>query len=680
MKKISYIFLFSIISLSVFAIGDKDKNDSKSNLKSAEKALELGDKYQAIDLFEKVLSKESNVETAYKLGMLYYEIRDYKNAERFFELANTDSKINAQLLAGYYFALMQKMNGKYADAKKSFELFKKNFKGEAIGFSKKWIDIEIEGCTMAINKTNESTNVVVKHPGRELNSSTAELSPLQWDDNTIVFASNQSDTIITRNKTNNHLLHFYKATVSENTFTTASLFESFNVDDKEVKNGCFSSDKKRFYYNVCGEDKENNSTCAIYVSEYKEGKWTAGVKLPESINLPKYTALQPCIGTYRDGKEVLYFVSDRPEGKGKLDIWYSTVSKGNEYAEVKNAGSKLNTDRDDVTPAFDFNSKTLYFSSNGRKSFGGYDVYSTVGSLSSWSVPENLGVPINSSTDDMWFQPNSLQKKGYFVSNRPGILSVKSETCCPDIFTYEYINIINIAVRGKVYDKSDGKNEELSGAKVTLSVLDEEAKEYVPIIELITEKPKSYFSMLQLNKQYRVTASKSGYLNNSVSFNTNDITQSDTLIKNLTLSKIDKNKAYRLNNIYYDFDKWNLREESKKTLDSLYNILVENPQIIIELGSHTDSRGSAEYNEELSQKRAQSCVDYLISKGIDKKRISPKGYGESANLEDCSKKPECPTTSSGDCDCHQLNRRTEFKIIGELDGVLEYDDKRVIDK
>jgi outer membrane protein OmpA-like peptidoglycan-associated protein len=155
---------------------------------------------------------------------------------------------------------------------------------------------------------------------------------------------------------------------------------------------------------------------------------------------------------------------------------------------------------------------------------------------------------------------------------------------------------------------------------------------------------------------------------------------SENFTANFALDQIIIEKPIVLENIYYDFDKWNLREESKKTLDSLYNILVENPQIIIELGSHTDSRGSAEYNEELSQKRAQSCVDYLISKGIDKKRISPKGYGESANLEDCSKKPECPTTSSGDCDCHQLNRRTEFKIIGELDGVLEYDDKRVIDK
>ena len=680
MKKIIYIYLLCIYSISIFALGDKDKNDIKSNLKTAEKALEMGDKYQAIDVYEKIIAKENDRAIAFKLGMLYFEIRDYKNAERCFEIANSESKINPQPLAGYYFALMQKMNGKYVEAKKSFENFKKNYKSETPGFSKKWIDTEIEGCVMAINKTNESSNIIVEHPGRELNSSTAEIAPLQWDDHTIIFASNQSDTIITKNKTNNHLLSFYKATVGDNTYTKADLFESFNTKDKEVKNGCFSADKKRFYYNVCGEDKANQNNCAIYVSELKDGKWTEGVKLPETINDPKFSSYQPCVGLYRETKEVLYFVSNRPEGKGGYDIWYATIEKGNQYGEPKNAGSKLNSDRDEATPAFDFATKTLYFSSNGRKNFGGYDIYSTVGSLSSWSLPENIGMPINSSTDDMWFQPNSVTKKGYFVSNRPGILSVKSETCCPDIFTYEYKNIISVAVRGKVYDKSDDKNVEVSGAKIILSVLDEEAKEYIPITELTTEVPKSYFSMLQLNKQYRVTASKTGYLGSSVKFNTNDIKSSDTIIKNLTLSKIDKNKAYRLNNIYYDFDKSNLREESKKTLDSLYNILVENPQIIIELGSHTDSRGSDSYNQELSQKRAQSCVDYLISKGIDKKRITPKGYGESTPLEDCSKKPECPTTSNGDCDCHQLNRRTEFKIVGELDGVLEYDDQRTIDK
>ena len=128
------------------------------------------------------------------------------------------------------------------------------------------------------------------------------------------------------------------------------------------------------------------------------------------------------------------------------------------------------------------------------------------------------------------------------------------------------------------------------------------------------------------------------------------------------------NQKIALKNIYYDFDKADLRPESKATLDTLYKILIENPTIIIELSSHTDSRGAEDYNLNLSQRRAESCVNYLINeKAIPKERISAKGYGKSKPIEDCSKYPDCPQTQNGDCPCHQLNRRTEFKIIGELD-------------
>lgn len=674
-----FISLLLIQSL-LYAGNDKSKFNAAKNIKSAEKAIEIGDAYQAADLYEEVIQNDSkNKDIAYKLGMLYYGFRDYKNAERCFDLANSASKIDPIPLAGYYFALMQKMNGKYEEAKKSFEAFKKSYKGEDATFNKKWIDTEIEGCVMAINKTNVIKNVEVKHPGAELNSPYADISPVLWDSASILFASRPTDTIIIKNK-DNYQLQFYKATVSNDGFNKAALFEKFNIKNKDVKNGCFSTDRKRFYFNMCGENKENASICEIYVSEFKNGEWGDPTILPESVNMPKSTSLHPCIGVTKDNKEILYFVSDRPGGKGGLDIWYAAVAKNGEIGEAKNASSKLNTDRNEITPSFDFVNKTLYFSSDGRKGFGGYDIYSTSGSGSNWTAPENVGTPINSSVNDQWFVAENAAKKGYFVSNRSGIISLKSETCCPDIFTFEYVHVINIALRGKVFEKVDsGTAKELEGAKITISLIDEENKESVAISEQTTEKNKLYFSNLKLDKQYKVTATKEGYLSSSITLNTLNIAKTDTLLRDLYLSKIDKNKAYRLNNIYYDFDKSNLRDISTKVLDSLYTILTENPLIIIELGSHTDSRGSDEYNLDLSQKRAQSCVDYLIKKGIAKDRIIPKGYGESKPLQDCSKLPDCPTTSAGDCDCHQLNRRTEFKIIGELDSKLFYDGKRVDD-
>jgi peptidoglycan-associated lipoprotein len=183
-----------------------------------------------------------------------------------------------------------------------------------------------------------------------------------------------------------------------------------------------------------------------------------------------------------------------------------------------------------------------------------------------------------------------------------------------------------------------------------------------------------YFFNLKTEKLYKLSASASGYFSASQTFSTQGLTKSDTLVVDIYLKKLEKDKAYRLNNIYYDFDKSDLRSESKATLDSLYTILAENPTIIIELSSHTDVRGSDSYNLTLSQKRAESCVNYLINeRGIPKERITAKGYGESKTLDDCSKYTECPQDQTGDCACHQLNRRTEFKVIGELDGELIYE-------
>lgn len=671
-----------LLASSFYVNAGQDKFNGPKTIKAAEKAMSEGDIYQAADLYEEVIKNDgANKDVAFRLGIIYFTMRDYKNAEKYFEIAaSSESKINVQPTAGYYYALMMKMNGKYEDAKKTFEAFKKSFKSDIPGFDKKWIDKEIEGCVMAINKAKVINNLNVKHPGKELNSSYADQAPVKWDSSTLVFATIQSDTVVIRDK-NNHFLHFYQSKVDNGTFSNSTPFDNFKTEGKHVTNGSMSPDHKKFFFNICSETKEHTYHCEIYRSDLKDGVWQAPVRLPDNVNDPKYTNTQPTLGYYKENKEVLYFSSDRAEGKGRMDLWFSTIDRNGAYSDPKNCGSKINTNRDEETPFYDVNTGTLYFSSNGLKSFGGFDIFSATGSLTTWSPPENIGSPINSSTDDKYFQPEKGGKTGYFVSNRPGTYSIRSETCCPDIFTYEYFNVIHVAVKGKVYEKSDSGTKLLDDVRILISELDEDNNnEAVLFNEQNFSKGIPYFSSLKLSKQYKVTATKEGYLSNSVTFNTNNITKSDTLVRDLNLSKIDRNKAYRLNNIYYDFDKWNLRESSKNTLDSLYNIMIENPLIIVELGSHTDSRGTDEYNLDLSQKRAESCVNYLIERGIPKNRIQPKGYGESKQLEDCSKHPECPTSSSGDCDCHQLNRRTEFRIIGELDAKMFYNDKRSEDK
>ena len=264
------------------------------------------------------------------------------------------------------------------------------------------------------------------------------------------------------------------------------------------------------------------------------------------------------------------------------------------------------------------------------------------------------------------------------MTNRPGDYALKSETCCDDIFRFKYKKIINVAVQGFVYEKGDETKTPINEAAVTLKLTGSESGEDVPINEDTTADNKMYFFPLQIGKYYKISGQKDGYLTNSVEITTLGITESDTLRADLYLQKLVKDKAYRLKNIYYDYDKWFLRDASKATLDTLYDILTQNPTIIVEIGSHTDIRGSDTYNRNLSQKRAESCVNYLIEeKKIPKERLEAKGYGESKTLEDCTKVTDCPDDGKTDCPCHQDNRRTEFKIIGELDAELIYEDERV---
>ena len=462
-------------------------------------------------------------------------------------------------------------------------------------------------------------------------------------------------------------MKLFSSKVSGDTYAPAEQIKTFSQEGKHISNGSFNEDGTKFFYTIC--DGLLKPKCDIYMSQLDGTDWDKGKALNSAINLAGCTNTYPCLAKNANGTETLYFVSDREGGKGGLDIWYSIMSKNGDFGAPKNAGSKINSDRDERSPFFDSKTNTLYFSSEGWIGMGGLDIFKaqSSGPEKYTSNPENLGAPFNSPCNDYYFRYGKSSKEGYLVSNRPGIFSVRGKTCCDDIFTYQYINQIFLAVKTRVFD--DATKIQLASATVNLSLQSHNAEEGDVTIgtDTTTAEAAVLFNLKQ-NKLYKITATRSGYFTGSQTFNTEGITKSDTQTVDIYLKKLEKNKAYRLNNIYYDFDKADLRPESKATLDTLYKILIENPTIIIELSSHTDSRGAEDYNLNLSQRRAESCVNYLINeKAIPKERIIAKGYGKNKLLEDCSKYPECPQTQNGDCPCHQLNRRTEFKIIGELD-------------
>ncbi|HYV91894.1 MAG TPA: OmpA family protein [Chitinophagales bacterium] len=287
---------------------------------------------------------------------------------------------------------------------------------------------------------------------------------------------------------------------------------------------------------------------------------------------------------------------------------------------------------------------------------GGEDIYKTKGAQKRWDAATNLGSPTNSSVDDMYYSLDDNGYTGYLVSNRPGTISVKSETCCDDIWRIEYPKKVYYAVRGNVYDQVT--RELLPGAKVMF--LDDKNMQ---IGNATSRKDSLYFFNTRVGHTYSLKSTMDKYFTGSATFAVMEKDDNDTMRVDLFMKPI-KNEVIRIKNIYYKFDSATLQAESKVGLDSIYQILTENPQIKIELSSHTDSKGKHAYNMRLSQARAQSVVNYMIDRGIAADRLVPKGYGPD--------KPIAPNTmpdgKTDNPEGRALNRRTEFRVIGIIPG------------
>ncbi|MEI7802491.1 MAG: OmpA family protein [Bacteroidota bacterium] len=652
-----------IISLSVpmFSSAQTVQNlNAKQSLKMADYLFNMGSYFNAISYYERVYEKQAN--NAYAVNQIAQSqmlLRDYKEAEKWYKVLQ-DLNVDTYPDAGYYYALCLKYNSKYSEAKAAFGKFEKTYKGLNASAMKKKAKIQEDGCDLAIQMIAHPDTVKVEHLGANVNAPYTEFGPVPFGNDLLLYSSLKSDTIIVLDdhKRNQSFAQFYAVPkLTDSTFGESTLYKDMPINDntQHSGNGSFSADKKRFYFTRCKLDETNMKMhCDIYMTEIKaNGKWSNPVKLPAEINSDS-TQTHPAIGSSKEG-EVLYFSSNRAQGTGGMDIWYS-VKKGDTWSPAMNVGKKINTVGDDITPFYDSKTFTLYFSSNGWAGMGGQDVFKAKGSLKKWEPAKNMGYPINSSVDDMYYTLSEKKYIGYVVSNRPGTISVKSETCCDDIWEVRYPRVIYYAVRGYVFDAKTKK--ELPGAKVIMvSDTLKWGKDQQSKIDTM------YFWDTQALMSYKLKADKDGYFSNDAGFSVERKFENDTMRVDIYLTPIPPKEPIVIENIFYDFDKATLRSESFKGLDSLYNLLIANPTIQIEIRSHTDSKGNDAYNLKLSQGRAQSVVNYLINKGIAKERLVATGMGEKELLVK-------ETTDDGkDCEsCRQLNRRTDFKIIGVIPG------------
>ena len=374
-----------------------------------------------------------------------------------------------------------------------------------------------------------------------------------------------------------------------------------------------------------------------------------------------------------DGKN-LFFSSNRPGGEGGMDLGKIKLDEtGNATGEAMNLGRPINSELDEVSPFYHEVSSTLFFSSNGHNSIGGLDIFKSAYNKRNraYNTPVNMGMPINSSMDDSYIIWDNLMNKGFFSSDRQE---------CENGHCYTIFEVTNepivITLNGYAYDNET--DEILPNTELTFKDIDFTFEPFV----IKTDENGYYKKTLDKNQEIFIKAQRTSYFADAASVNTKPITESTHLAQDFFLNPIPKDEI-ELDGIEYDFNSAKLRPSSEEILDQLYDFLILNNNLIVAINSHTDSRGSDAYNKKLSERRAKSCVNYLIKKGVPKHRLKAIGYGETEPnyLKDAHKKPvlgndnkriylketyinEQETEKLRE-DYHQRNRRTSFKVVGE---------------
>ncbi len=637
----------------------------------ADRLFESKNFYEGIDLYKKAYTKEKNkaakTEILFKIGDCYRSIADTKNAEAWFQKTIKANYKNP--LVYLYYAEALKANGLYADAIVQFNKFKTENPSDPRG------EEGAKSCEQAQKWKDKPSRYKVDNFAA-VNSKYADLAPSYSGKNYrgMIFTSSREEA------TGKEYDASWAGEKNTDLFEITSdkkgkwnnpvgLSAPVNTESKE---GGSSMDRKYtdLFFTRCEQGKGKVVMCKIYQTK-RTGQgtsqtWADPVMMTFCADSATYG--QPCLSA--DGA-TLWFVSDRDGGLGGRDIWFSEMDKKEKtWKEPVNAGAAVNTPSDELFP-FIHADGTLYFSSTGHQAegnMGGLDIFSAKLQDNKWGDVKNMKAPMNSPNDDYAVIWEDVEKRGYFTSNRDG---GKGKD---DIYSFIVPPVI-FTLQGQVIDVDTKKP--LEEAKVELVNVTDGSS-----ISFTTDKAGTYKFSLALNSAYKLNASKKEYLGAKAEETTVGVDDSKDFFRDFALKTTRKEIV--LPNIFYDLDQATLRPESNVALDGLVETLKDNPTLVIELGSHTDTRGDDAHNDRLSLARAQSCVDYLATKGIEVGRMAKRGYGERVSrllqldekvivngkefvfLKGSTMNDEFINALKSKDEqeaAHQLNRRTELKVL-----------------
>jgi OmpA-OmpF porin, OOP family len=629
-------------------------------LRWADDLFKAGSYFNAIEYYQQLKQEqERNPYLTYQLAESYWMTRDYVPAAHYYgEAFALAPKLYPE--ATFKEAMMLKMQGDYPNAIARFNKFisdnPKTFKKLKLKAKR-----EIEGANMATNSIKDPISVTMVNAGPNVNSAYTELSPYPLGDSAILFATMRQNSVIEVNKRKREE-YMSRLMVSQkqpnvpiaDSFQWALKFLDgrFNDPKVHVGNGSYSPGGDRFYFTKCSEEDSMKVMCRIYVSKFEGARWSDPEVLGSGIN-DDGSNTQPSVAMVGK-KEVLFFSSNRKlQSRGGYDIWYSIIDPRNgTYRRPQNAGKQINTENDEITPYYDKRVNKLYFASNGWVTMGGFDIFSADGGPSRYTNLTNLGYPINTSADELYYIKDPVGKPdGYLVSNRIGSIALKNPTCCDDIWRIQYEP--RLIVMGKVVDCESKQPM----TDLVVKMVDDKGE-----MKTYNSTDGNFAFNMSRQHTYVITGDKQGFSTTRATVNTSDVKRSDpddTAYVTICLSAIVN--RFRVSNVYFDYDKAILRAESVASLDSLVNFMKDNPSLSVEVYAFTDSKGTDAYNKKLSERRAQAVKDFLVNNGVEGERMIVKGMGET--------NPAAPNTSSTGKDDpigRQMNRRTEFRIVTDV--------------
>lgn len=645
--KLSFILLLMLLlSSSAF---------SQSKFKRANEAFNAGEYIKAVEYYreayELIVDNNAKAEIIFKIAECFRITNEPKKAELWYKKAIDKNYQNPLVYVNYADAL--KMNGKIPEAKENYQKFADMIPTDPRGKN------GLESCDL-IAQWNERPLGYLVSPIKAFNSKASDYSPAiaRADSSEVLFTS-------TRETATGKNIHgatgekfadiFASRRNNQGKWSTPEPVPGINTEFEEGTPN-LTKDYNTLYFSVCKQNKNKSQGCQIFTAKRTGEEWSSPEKVefgPDSI-----TYAHPAISP---DDLILYFVSDMPGTLGGTDIWKVTrESASSKWGTPENLGPGINTPGVENFP-FVHKDGTLYFSSNGHPGLGGLDIFrARLTPDGNWKA-ENMGVPINSAADDFGITFEQDFERGFFSSTR-----AKGDD---EIYFF----VLPPLKFDMIVAVKDGKTKQNLGGSTVKAIGSDGTT------QIVTTGPDGVAKFdMRANTDYVFVASSQGFLNGKERETTKGLDKSNEFSSSILLTSISR--PIELPNIFYDFGKWDLRPESMVSLDKLVETLNDNPTITIELGSHTDNRGSDKANAELSQKRAQSVVNYLVEKGITVDRLTAKGYGESMPREvDEAMHAQydfLPLASKLSEDfiknitaveqqeiAHQLNRRTEFRVL-----------------